>query len=186
MCIRDRSILTDSKYFGGSNKDITSVRSLINIPILRKDFMIDEYQIIESKSLGADIILLIAACLSEEEVKNLSRFAKSFNLQVILEVHSEEELPYLCDSIDIVGVNNRNLKKFKTDINSSVNLESKIPSTFLKISESGISIIVVSSDLEEVVGLSHRMLILSRGVQKNILTNSENISRVEIMKQATN
>ena len=133
------SILTDSKYFGGSNKDITSVRSLINIPILRKDFMIDEYQIIESKSLGADIILLIAACLSEEEVKNLSRFAKSFNLQVILEVHSEEELPYLCDSIDIVGVNNRNLKKFKTDINSSVNLASKIPSTFLKISESGIS-----------------------------------------------
>ena len=133
------SILTDSKYFGGSNKDITSVRSLINIPILRKDFMIDEYQIIESKSLGADIILLIAACLSEEEVKNLSRFAKSFNLQVILEVHSEEELSYLCDSIDIVGVNNRNLKKFKTDINSSVNLASKIPSTFLKISESGIS-----------------------------------------------
>ena len=133
------SILTDSKYFGGSNKDITSVRSLINIPILRKDFMIDEYQIIESKSLGADIILLIAACLSEEEVKNLSRFAKSFNLQVILEVHSEEELSYLCDSIDIVGVNNRNLKKFKTDINSSVNLASKIPSNFLKISESGIS-----------------------------------------------
>ena len=133
------SILTDSKYFGGSNKDIISVRSLINIPILRKDFILDEYQIIESKSLGADIILLIAACLSEEEVKNLSRFAKSFNLQVILEVHSEEELSYLCDSIDVVGVNNRNLKKFKTDINNSVNLASKIPSTFLKISESGIS-----------------------------------------------
>ena len=76
---------------------------------------------------------------SEEEVKNLSRFAKSFNLQVILEVHSEKELSYLCDSIDVVGVNNRNLKKFKTDIKNSVNLASKIPSTFLKISESGIS-----------------------------------------------
>ena len=133
------SILTDSKYFGGSNKDITSVRSQINIPILRKDFILDEYQIIESKSLGADIILLIAACLSEEEVKNLSRFAKSFKLQVILEVHSEEELSYLCDSIDVVGVNNRNLKKFKTDIANSINLAGKIPSTFLKISESGIS-----------------------------------------------
>ncbi len=133
------SILTDSKYFGGSNKDITSVRSQINIPILRKDFILDEYQIIESKSLGADIILLIAACLSEEEVKNLSKFAKSFNLQVILELHSEEELSYLCDSIDVVGVNNRNLKTFKTDINNSIYLASKISSNFLKISESGIS-----------------------------------------------
>tara|TARA_B100000287_G_scaffold74295_1_gene66071 strand:+ start:4221 stop:4994 length:774 start_codon:yes stop_codon:yes gene_type:complete len=133
------SILTDSKYFGGSNKDITSIRSQINIPILRKDFILDEYQIIESKSLGADIILLIAACLSEEEVKNLSKFAKSFNLQVILELHSEEELSYLCDSIDVVGVNNRNLKTFKTDINNSIYLASKISSNFLKISESGIS-----------------------------------------------
>ena len=133
------SILTDSKYFGGSNEDITSVRNDINIPILRKDFIIDEYQIIESKSLGADVILLIAACLSKKDVNNLSHFAKSFNLQVILEIHSEKELSYLCDSIDIVGVNNRNLKKFETDINNSVNLAGMIPSSFLKISESGIS-----------------------------------------------
>ena len=133
------SILTDSKYFGGSNEDITLVRNEINIPILRKDFMLDEYQIIESKSLGADIILLIAACLSKEEVENLSRFAKSFNLQVILEIHSEDELSYLCDFIDVVGVNNRNLKKFETDINNSIKLADMIPSDFLKISESGIS-----------------------------------------------
>ena len=133
------SILTDSKYFGGSNEDITSVRSEINIPILRKDFILDEYQIIESKSLGADVILLIAANLSKEDVKNLSRFAKSFDLQVILEIHSEDELSYLCDSIDVVGVNNRNLKKFETDINNSINIATMIPSSFLKISESGIS-----------------------------------------------
>ena len=133
------SILTDSKYFGGSNEDITLVRDEINIPILRKDFMLDEYQIIESKSLGADIILLIAACLSKEEVENLSRFAKSFNLQVILEIHSEDELSYICDFIDVVGVNNRNLKKFETDINNSIKLADMIPSDFLKISESGIS-----------------------------------------------
>ena len=133
------SILTDSKYFGGSNKDITSVRSEINIPILRKDFILDEYQVIESKSLGADVILLIAASLSKEDVKNLSRFAKSFDLQVILEIHSEDELSYLCDSIDVVGVNNRNLKKFETDINNSINIAGMIPSSFLKISESGIS-----------------------------------------------
>ena len=124
------SILTDSKYFGGSNEDITLVRNEINIPILRKDFMLDEYQIIESKSLGADIILLIAACLSKEEVKNLSRFAKSFNLQVILEIHSEDELSYICDFIDVVGVNNRNLKKFETDINNSIKLADMIPSDF--------------------------------------------------------
>ena len=105
------SILTDSKYFGGSNEDITSVRSEINIPILRKDFILDEYQVIESKSLGADVILLIA----------------------------EDELSYLCDSIDVVGVNNRNLKKFETDINNSINIAGMIPSSFLKISESGIS-----------------------------------------------
>ena len=133
------SILTDSKYFGGSNEDITSVRSEINIPILRKDFILDEYQVIESKSLGADVILLIAASLSKEDVKNLSRFAKSFDLQVILEIHSEDELSYLCDSIDVVGVNNRNLKKFQTDINNSINIAGMIPSSFLKISESGIS-----------------------------------------------
>ena len=133
------SILTDSKYFGGSNEDITSVRSEINIPILRKDFILDEYQVIESKSLGADVILLIAANLSKEDVKNLSRFAKSFDLQVILEIHSEDELSYLCDSIDVVGVNNRNLKKFQTDINNSINIAGMIPSSFLKISESGIS-----------------------------------------------
>jgi len=133
------SILTDSKYFGGSNEDITSVRSEINIPILRKDFILDEYQVIESKSLGADVILLIAASLSKEDVKNLSRFAKSFDLQVILEIHSEDELSYLCDSIDVVGVNNRNLKKFETDINNSINIAGMIPSSFLKISESGIS-----------------------------------------------
>ena len=133
------SILTDAKYFGGSIEDIYSVRSYINIPILRKDFIIDEYQIIESKSLGADVILLIAACLSKEEVKSLSDFAKSLNLQVILEIHSEKELSYLCDSIDVVGVNNRNLKKFETNINNSINLADIIPSSFLKISESGIS-----------------------------------------------
>ncbi len=133
------SILTDSKFFGGSNEDINMVRGDIKIPILRKDFIIDEYQIIESKSLGADVILLIAACLSKKDVKHLSDFSRSCDLQVILEIHSHEELPFINDTIDIVGVNNRNLKKFKTDIKNSIDLANKIPSSFLKISESGIS-----------------------------------------------
>ena len=133
------SILTDNLFFGGENLDLVSVRNQINIPILRKDFIIDEYQIIESKSLGADVILLIASCLSKKKIKYLSNFAKSINLEVILEVHSKDELSNLCDTIDVIGVNNRNLKKFKTDINISVNLATLIPNSFMKISESGIS-----------------------------------------------
>ena len=133
------SILTDNLFFGGENLDLVSVRNQINIPILRKDFIIDEYQIIESKSLGADVILLIASCLSKKKIEYLSNFAKSINLEVILEVHSKDELSNLCDTIDVIGVNNRNLKKFKTDINISVNLATLIPNSFMKISESGIS-----------------------------------------------
>lgn len=134
------SILTDTKYFGGKNEDLTTARSFNFCPILRKDFMIDEYQIIEAKSIGADVILLIAACLTPEEVKRLAAFAKSFELEVILEVHDEDELNRsINENIDILGVNNRDLKTFVTDIALSKELAPKIPSDFLKMSESGIS-----------------------------------------------
>ncbi len=133
------SILTDEIYFGGTSEDLIKVRDQITIPILRKDFIIDEYQIIESKSLGADAILLIASCLKDLEVKKLSEFAHSLGLETILEVHSADEISSLCESIDIVGVNNRNLKLFNTDIQTSINLANKISNSFLKISESGIS-----------------------------------------------
>ena len=133
------SILTDEKFFFGEIDHLSVVSKITNLPIIRKDFIIDEYQIIESKSLGADVILLIASCLSKKKIKYLSNFAKSINLEVILEVHSKDELSNLCDTIDVIGVNNRNLKKFKTDINISVNLATLIPNSFMKISESGIS-----------------------------------------------
>ncbi|WP_258104330.1 indole-3-glycerol phosphate synthase TrpC [Marinoscillum sp. MHG1-6] len=134
------SVLTDTKYFGGKNEDLTTARNFNFCPILRKDFIVDEYQIIEAKSIGADVILLIAAVLTPEEIKRLGAFAKSFGMEIILEVHDEDELNRsINEHVDILGVNNRNLKTFVTDIALSKELSEKIPSDFLKMSESGIS-----------------------------------------------
>jgi len=132
------SVLTDEKYFGGSNEDLLKAR-VNEIPILRKDFIVDEYQILEAKSIGADLILLIAACLSPAEVRNLASFAKNIGLQVLLELHTEEELDHICDDTEIIGVNNRNLKTFKVDIERSLRMAEKIPADKIKIAESGIS-----------------------------------------------
>jgi indole-3-glycerol phosphate synthase len=132
------SVLTDKKFFGGSNEDLTEARKFNYCPILRKDFIIDEYQIIEAKSIGADCILLIAAILTKEEVKRFSELAKSLGLQIIFEVHQVEELDKINSLIDVVGVNNRNLETMKIDIINSFNMIDKIPSQFIKISESGL------------------------------------------------
>ncbi len=133
------SVLTDSKYFGGSAEDLVKAREANEIPILRKDFTIDEYQVIEAKAIGADAILLIAACLDKKEIGHLAKMASSLNLQVILEVHELTELNMINDYITIMGVNNRNLKTFEVDIHTSAELARYIPSEFVKISESGIS-----------------------------------------------
>ncbi len=133
------SILTDQEFFGGKNNDLTEARKFNFCPILRKDFVIEAYQIAEARSIGADTILLIAACLDKEAVSRLSTYAKSLGLEVLLEVHAESELDKLCDSIDIVGVNNRNLMDFSVNIDTSLTLANKIPADFIKISESGIS-----------------------------------------------
>ena len=119
-------------------QDIEKARVNI-IPILRKDFMIDEYQVIEAKAVGADVILLIAACLSPAEVRRLATFAKGLGLEVLLEIHNEEELAHICDEVDLVGVNNRDLKTFTVNTERSILLGEKIPSAKIKISESGIS-----------------------------------------------
>jgi indole-3-glycerol phosphate synthase len=134
------SFLTEKKFFGGSSLEFREARRITNLPMLRKDFIIDEYQIIESKSIGADAILLIAACLDSSQIKNLSELAKSFDLEVLIEIHDLEELNKVCiDSIDIIGINNRNLKTFDVNIETSLNLVEKIPSSFTKISESGLN-----------------------------------------------
>jgi indole-3-glycerol phosphate synthase len=132
------SVLTDVNFFGGSNADIEKAR-VSKIPILRKDFIVDEYQILEAKAIGADVILLIAACLTPAEVKKLAGFAKSLGLDVLLEIHNDDELAHICDECDVVGVNNRDLKYFTVDINRSLELSDKIPADKVKISESGIT-----------------------------------------------
>ncbi len=133
------SILTDYTYFGGKETDLVRARELIPIPILQKDFIIDEYQVVEAKSLGADAILLIAATLTCEQVLRLSRNARSLGMQVLLEIHSHEELGCLCEFVDMVGVNNRDLGTFKVDTEISFRLADEIPTEFIRISESGIS-----------------------------------------------
>lgn len=133
------SILTDEKYFGGSNDDLEIARKFNFCPILRKEFIIDEYQILESKSIGADAILLIAAALKPDQIKHLSETARTLGLEVLMEVHNEAELERnFHTTIDIIGVNNRDLKTFTTDIETSVSLADKIPPEYVKISESGI------------------------------------------------
>lgn len=144
------SVLTDTPSFGGSDEDLIRARAVLNIPILRKDFIVDEFQILEARSIGANIILLIAACLTPKEIEQLSRFTKSLGMEVLLEVHNEAELISNCfDSIDCIGVNNRNLKDFTVSVDLSRVLAEKIPTQYLKISESGIDSPDTISDLKK-------------------------------------
>lgn len=131
------SILTDEEFFGGSLDDLLAA-TVNEVPILRKDFMIDEYQLVESKAYGAEVILLIAACLQKETVKQLAIAAKNLGLHVLLEIHHDGELDHICDAVDVVGVNNRDLKTFTVDIYRSIALGKKIPADKIKIAESGI------------------------------------------------
>ena len=143
------SVLTDGKYFGGSLEDLLYTRASVNIPILRKEFMIDEYQILEAKAYGADAILLIASVLTEKQLAYLADSAKNLGMDVLLEIHNEEELQKsLKVNADMMGVNNRNLKTFEVDINNSRILSELIPDNFVKVSESGISNTEAIADLK--------------------------------------
>ena len=134
------SVLTNTKYFGGSLDDLLLARASVKLPLLRKEFIIDPYQILEAKAYGADVILLIAAVLQKNDIKTLTETAKQYGLEVLLEVHNREELQQsLIPGIDLIGVNNRNLKTFTVDLNTSKTLVGHIPKEFVKVSESGIS-----------------------------------------------
>jgi indole-3-glycerol phosphate synthase len=134
------SVLTDGKYFGGSLDDLLTARASCKLPLLRKEFIIDEYQLLEAKAYGADVILLIAAILTKAEIKQFSELAKQLHLDVLLEVHNEEELhKSIMPSLDMLGVNNRNLKTFEVSLDTSKTLSTLIPDDFVKVSESGIS-----------------------------------------------
>ena len=143
------SVLTDLKYFGGGLEDLNAARAVSKFPLLRKEFIIDPYQLIEAKAHGADVILLIASILSRNEIKLLSETAKSLNLEVLLEVHNENELEKsIMPSLDMLGVNNRNLKTFEVHLENSRELAAKIPNDFIKVSESGISKVAAIKDLK--------------------------------------
>jgi len=144
------SVLTDMEYFKGTTQDLSNAKSNNKIPILRKDFMIDEYQLMEAKCMGADVILLIAAILSQEETYNLANVARSIGLEVLLEVHNEQELNHINQHVNMVGVNNRNLDTFEVDLETSIQLFNKIPNDFLKISESGISDVETIQALKQI------------------------------------
>lgn len=144
------SVLTDAKYFGGSLDDLLLARAAVNMPLLRKEFIIDPYQILEAKAHGADVILLIAAILSQQQLKEYATLAKSLQLDILLEVHNLEELEKsIIPNVDMLGVNNRNLKTFEVSTDVSKNLSEKIPSEFVKVSESGISSVDVIQNLQE-------------------------------------
>ncbi|MDX2195277.1 MAG: indole-3-glycerol phosphate synthase TrpC [Cytophagales bacterium] len=134
------SILTDNHFFGGKNDDIEQNRDAVHIPILRKEFIIDEYQIIEAKAMGADVILLIAACLSSSQTVSLAKFVSQMGMETLLEVHNEEEYnAYMNPYIHMVGVNNRNLKNFEVNIETSLRLADVIDKNVVKIAESGLN-----------------------------------------------
>jgi indole-3-glycerol phosphate synthase len=134
------SVLTDKSFFGGSKQDLLEARKVNKVPILRKEFILNEYQIIEAKAFGAAIILLIAAILKPGEITSLTGVAKSLGMNVLLEVHDKQELERsICDNLDAIGVNNRNLADFSVSVQRSYELVESIPDRFLKISESGIS-----------------------------------------------
>lgn len=136
------SILTDKTFFGGGGEDLVEVREQLQLPILRKDFIVDEYQIAEAKAMGADVILLIAAVLAPWEIVRFSTIAGSLGLEVLLEVHNEEELERslsMDPHVQMVGVNNRNLHSFQVSLDTSFSLAEKIPSDYVKVAESGIN-----------------------------------------------
>ncbi len=144
------SVLTDSHFFGGSMEDLRNVASKIDIPALRKDFIIDEYQIIQARLLGASAILLIAAALTKREVNRLTNFASKLNLEVLLELHHMKELDYIKPEHKIIGINNRNLGTFETDIAKSFEMAEMLPKDTVWVAESGISHPQIVTELREV------------------------------------
>lgn len=172
------SVLTDGKYFGGSLDDLLLARASSTFPLLRKEFIVDEYQILEAKAFGADVILLIAAVLTREEIKSFSEFSKSLGLDVLLEVHNLEELEKsIMPSLNMLGVNNRNLKTFEVSLYTSKTLSEKIPDDFVKVSESGISSIDAIKELQP---YGYKGFLIGENFMK---TSNPGASATEFIKQ---
>lgn len=172
------SVLTDMKYFGGSLEDLLTARASCNLPLLRKDFIVDSYQIIEAKAYGADVILLIAAILSRSEIQQFSALAQQLGLEVLLEIHSEDELhKALMPSLDMIGVNNRNLKTFEVSLETSKSLSRLIPDEFVKISESGIGSV---EDIKSLQVYGYKGFLIGESFMK---TNNPGATAAAFLKQ---
>lgn len=144
------SVLTDHEFFGGNSEDLSTARKFNFCPILRKDFIVSEYQVIEAKSIGADVILLIAAALSKQQIRDYTQLAHDLGMEVLLELHEESELEKISDKSNIIGINNRDLKTMQVDLAVSHAMVSKLPPGAIKISESGITTPTQLQELKEV------------------------------------
>lgn len=174
------SVLTDQKYFGGSLEDLTAARAVCQLPLLRKEFIIDPYQLIEAKAHGADVILLIAAVLDRTQIKQLSETAQILGLEVLLEVHNREELDKaIMPSLDMLGVNNRNLKSFEVSLEISKQLAEHIPGDFVKVSESGIS---STAAIQSLKPYGYQGFLIGENFMK---TNTPGIAAAEFIKTLT-
>lgn len=167
------SVLTDQAFFGGSLEDLLTVRQTVDLPILQKDFILDEYQLFEAKAYGADVILLIAAALTKEHCLHLSIIAKSLGLEVILEIHAPHEITYINDEIDFIMVNNRDLHRQVTDVQHSEKLFPLLPENLMKISASGIQTI---EEVQYLNQLGYNAVLIGESILKQAhlatLTNS--------------
>ena len=165
------SVLTDNHFFGGSLEDLLQSRTITEIPLLRKDFIIHPYQIIEAKAHGADVILLIAVVLQEKQLIDFTQFAHSLQMEVLIEIHSETELEKTIPANpDFIGVNNRNLNTFETSLKTSEDLSQLIPNSFIKISESGIKTI---EDLEFLKTIGFNGLLIGETFMRDFPTNTQ-------------
>ena len=172
------SVLTDGPYFGGALEDLLIARAAVETPLLRKEFIVDPYQIIEAKAHGADTILLIAAVLTRAEIHSLSNLAQSLGMEVLLEVHDLEELEKsIMPSLNMIGVNNRNLKTFEVNLKTSMELSSRIPDDFVKVSESGISNV---SAVKELKTYGYQGFLVGENFMK---TNDPGTAALEFIKQ---
>ena len=157
------SILTDEQYFDGKDQDILNVRDLLNISILRKEFIIDPYQIVEAKSIGADLILLIAECLTHDQVNEFTKQAHDVGLEVLMELHFPEELEKWNPDIDLLGINNRNLKSFETGIHRSLEIAPSLPKESIWVSESGLQ---GSAELRALMEVGYRGFLIGETFMK--------------------
>jgi indole-3-glycerol phosphate synthase len=177
------SILTDTEFFGGKSADLTTARKFNFCPILRKDFIIDEYQITEAKSIGADVILLIAAILTKEQIKNYTKLAHDLGMEVLLEIHGEDELEKVIPEIQIMGVNNRNLKTMEISLQNSLNIFSKLPVEAVKVSESGIH---TPKQLLELKDAGFKGFLMGEHFMKHSRPEEVCMSFIKEVKQYTN